>query len=64
MEFANTLVRRDKKLMYHKGRLVLFDSVEEMDEKMDEAKRKIDDTIEQEVRDIIQKVAVEKWAIF
>ncbi len=63
MEFANTLVRRDKKLVYHKGRLVLFDSVEEMDEKMDEAKRKIDDAIEQEIRDIIRKVMVEKCMI-
>lgn len=63
MEFANTLVRRDKKLMYHKGRLVLFDSVEEMDEKMDEAKRKIDTAIEQEIRDIIQKVLIEKYLI-
>ena len=63
MEFANTLVRRDKKLMYHKGRLVLFDSVEEMDEKMDEAKKKIDDSIEQEIRDVIQKVMVERWMV-
>jgi BMFP domain-containing protein YqiC len=63
VEFANTLVRRDKKLMYHKGRLVLFDSVEEMDEKMDEAKKKIDAEVEQEIRDVIQKVLIEKYLI-
>ena len=60
MEFANTLVRRDKKLVYHKGRLVLFDSVEEMDEKMDEAKKKIDDAIEEEVEEICRKF-INSW---
>ena len=64
MIIGKTLIKEDSRIVLHRGRLIAFEEDEDMNEKLEEAKKQIDDEIEQEVRDIIQKVMVEKCMIF
>ena len=63
MMISTTLLHPGQRLAFHRGRVIAFEEDDDMDKKLDEAKKQIDAEVEQEIRDVIQKVLIEKYLI-
>lgn len=63
MMISTTLLHTGQRLAFHKGRVIAFEEDDDMNKKLDEAKKQIDAEVEQEIRDVIQKVLIEKYLI-
>lgn len=55
MMINTTLFKPDQRLAFYKGRAVVFEKNEDMDEKLAEAKKLIDAEVEEEVKEIVRK---------
>ena len=63
MMISTTLLHPGQRLAFHKGRVIAFEEDDDMNKKLDEAKKQIDAEVEKEIRDVIQKVLIEKYLI-
>lgn len=60
---STTLLHPGQRLAFHRGRVIAFEEDDDMNKKLEEAKKQIDTEVEQEIRDVIQKVLIEKYLI-
>lgn len=60
---STTLLHPGQRLAFHRGRVIAFEKDDDMNKKLDEAKKQIDAEVEKEIRDVIQKVLIEKYLI-
>lgn len=60
---STTLLHPGQRLAFHRGRVIAFEEGDDMNKKLDEAKKQIDAEAEKEIRDVIQKVLIEKYLI-
>lgn len=63
MMISTTLLHPGQRLAFHRGRVIAFEKDDDMNKKLDEAKKQIDAEVEKEIRDVIQKVLIEKYLI-
>jgi len=56
MIISTTLMKPDSRLIFHKGRVIMFDDVDELNEKLKDVRKQIDAEIEQEIEDVVKKV--------
>ena len=63
MMISTTLLNPGQRLAFHRGRVIAFEEDDDINKKLDEAKKQIDAEVEQEIRDVIQKVLIEKYLI-
>ena len=56
MIISTTLMKPDSRLVFHKGRVIVFDDVDELNEKLKDVRKQIDAEIEQEIQDAVKKV--------
>ena len=63
MIISTTLMKPESRLVFHKGRVIVFDDVDELNEKLKDVRKQIDAEIEQEVRDVVKKVLRETKCI-
>lgn len=60
MKISNTFIKKDFPVAMHKGRLILREKEETFDDIIDDAKKQIDDEIEDEIRAVVEKVLRER----
>lgn len=63
MMISTTLLHAGQRLAFHRGRVIAFEEDDDINKKLEEAKKQIDTEVEQEIRDVIQKVLIEKYLI-
>ena len=49
MIISTTLMKPESRLVFYKGKVIMFDNVDELNEKLEDIKKQIDAEIEQEV---------------
>ena len=52
---STTLLHPGQRLAFHRGRVIAFEEDDDMNEKLDEAKKQIDAEVEQEIKEICRK---------
>ena len=63
MIISTTLMKPDSRLVFHKGKIIVFDDVDELNEKLKDVRKQIDAEIEQEIEDVVKKVLKETKCI-
>ncbi len=59
MIISTTLMKSESRLVFYKGKVIMFDNVDELNEKLEDIKKQIDAEIEQEIEDAVKKVLKE-----
>lgn len=59
MIISTTLMKPDSRLIFYRGKVIVFDDVDELNEKLKDVRKQIDAEIEQEIEDIVKKVLKE-----
>lgn len=56
MIISTTLMKPESRLVFYKGKVIMFDNVDELNEKLEDIKKQIDAEIEQEVQNAVEKI--------
>ena len=52
---STTLLHPGQRLAFHRGRVIAFEEDDDMNKKLDEAKKQIDAEVEEEIKEICRK---------